>query len=73
VKCKHKSLTKNDQDQSSSTALRTPTSVSPGYIKKQDSDLESYLMIVVEDFEKGINNSLKEIKEKTVKQMKALK
>ena len=41
-----------------------PSIVSPGYSnipEKQDSDLKSYLMMVVEDFKKGINNSLKEI------------
>ena len=30
-------------------------------------------MMVVEDFEKGINNSLKEIQENTAKQVEALK
>jgi hypothetical protein len=30
-------------------------------LEKQDSDLKSYLMMLVEDFKKGINNSLKEI------------
>jgi hypothetical protein len=41
-----------------------PITSGPGYPntpKKQDSDLKSYLMRVVEDFKKGINNSLKEI------------
>jgi hypothetical protein len=40
------------------------TRVSTGYPthpKKQGSDLKSYLMMLVEDFKKGINNSLKEI------------
>jgi hypothetical protein len=34
---------------------------------KQDSDLKSYLMMLVEDFKKGIDNSLKEIQENTDK------
>jgi hypothetical protein len=41
-----------------------PTTVSPGYsntTENQESDLKSYLMMAVEDFKKGINNSLKEI------------
>ena len=39
----------------------TPTTVRPGYIKtpeKQDSDLKSHLIMVMEDFKKDINNSL---------------
>jgi hypothetical protein len=49
--------------------------VSPGYPntpKKQYSDLKSYLMILVEDFKKGIKNSFKEIKN-TAKQVEVLK
>jgi hypothetical protein len=41
--------------------------------KKQDSDLKSYLRMLVEDFKMGINNSLKEIQENTAKQIEALK
>ena len=50
--------------------------MSPGYPntpEKKDTDLKSYLMMVVEDFKKGINNSLKEIQENTAKQVEALK
>jgi ribosomal protein L7Ae-like RNA K-turn-binding protein len=50
--------------------------VSPGYLnipKKQDSYLKSYLMMLAEDFKKGINNSLKEIQEKTAKPVEVLK
>jgi hypothetical protein len=53
-----------------------PTSASPGYpntSEKQDSDLKSYLMMLVEDIKKGINNSLKEIKENTAKQIELFK
>ena len=45
----------------------------PQHTKKQDSDLKSYLIMVVEDFKKGINNSLKEIQENTDKQVEDLK
>jgi hypothetical protein len=48
---------------------------SPGYPNtpnKQDADLKSHLMMVV-DLKKGINNSFKEIKENTAKQVEALK
>jgi hypothetical protein len=43
-----------------------PTIASPGYTnthEKQDSDLKSYLIMLLEDFKKVINNSLKEIQE----------
>jgi hypothetical protein len=53
-----------------------PTTASPGYPntpKKQVSDLKSYLMMLVEDFKKGINNSLKDTKENTAKQVEAVK
>jgi hypothetical protein len=43
-----------------------PTTVRPRYPntpEKQDLDLKSHLMMVVEDFKKGINSSFKEIKE----------
>jgi hypothetical protein len=41
--------------------------------EKQDSDLKSYLMMLVKDFKKGIKNSLKEIQENTAKQVEVLK
>jgi hypothetical protein len=41
--------------------------------EKQDSDLKSYLMVLVEDFKKDINNPLKEIQENTAKQVEALR
>ena len=61
-KGKHKNLT--NQEDLVSLELRTLTTASPGYLKtpeKKDSDLKSYLMVLVEDFKKGINNSLNEI------------
>jgi spore germination protein YaaH len=73
---KHKNLTNRNQDHWASSEPSTPTTVSPGYSntpEKQDSDLKSYLMMVVEDFKKGINNSLKEIQENTAKQVEVLK
>ena len=44
----------------------------PQHTQKQDSDLKSYLMMLVEDFKKEINNSLKEI-QYTAKQVEVLK
>jgi len=54
----------------------SPTTESPGYLntpEKQDSDLKSQLMIMIEDFKKDKNNSLKEMEENTGKQVEALK
>jgi hypothetical protein len=76
VKGKHKNLTNRNQDHSVSSEANTPTTVSPGYPntpKKQDLDLKSYLMMLVEDFKKDINNSLKEIHENTAKQVEVIK
>jgi DNA anti-recombination protein RmuC len=41
--------------------------------EKQDADLKSYLMMVVEDLKKGINNSLKEIQENSAKEVETHK
>jgi predicted transcriptional regulator len=76
VKGEHKNLTNRNQEYwASSEPSMPPTTTSPGYLntsEKQDEDLKSYLMMVVEDFKKGINNSLKEI-QNTAKQVEALK
>jgi hypothetical protein len=76
AKDKRKNLTNRNQDRSPSSEPSTPTTVSPGYPntpEKQDSDLKLYLMMLVEDFKKDINNSLKEIQENTAKQVEGLK
>ena len=73
-KCKH--LTNGNQDHSPLSEPSTPTSASPAYPntpEKQELDTKSYLMILIEDFNKGINNSLKEIQENTVKEIEGLK
>jgi gas vesicle protein len=52
-----------------------PTIASPVYTitpDKQDMDLKSLLMMMMEDYEKEINNSLKEIQENTSNQVKEL-
>jgi DNA anti-recombination protein RmuC len=59
-----------------SSEPNSPTIASPGYTitqEKQGSDLKSPLMIVIEDFKKDINNSLKEIQDNTDKQLEVLK
>ena len=65
---KHKNLANRNQDHSESSEPSTPTTASPGYPntpEKQNSELKSYLRMLVEDFTKGINKSLKEIQEST--------
>jgi hypothetical protein len=72
----HKNLTNRNQDHSPSSELSTPTSASPGYpnsLEKQDWDLKSYVMMLVEDIKKGSNNSLKEIQENSAKEVEVLK
>jgi hypothetical protein len=54
----------------------SPTIKSPGFPntrKKQAVNVKSYLMMLIEDFKKDINYSLKEIRESTGKQLEALK
>jgi hypothetical protein len=66
AKGKCKNLTNRNQDHSPSSEPSTPTSPSPGHPntpKKLDPDLKAYLMMMVEDIKKDINNSLKEIQE----------
>ena len=76
AKGKLKDLTTRNQDHSASSEPSTPATMSPGFPntpEKQDSDLKSYLMMLVEDLKKVINNSLKEIQENTAKKVEALK
>jgi predicted RNase H-like nuclease (RuvC/YqgF family) len=76
IKGKSKNLTNRNQDHSTSSEPNTPTSASPGYPntpEKQDSDLKSYVMMLVEDIKKGFYNSLKEIQENTAKEVEVLK
>jgi uncharacterized protein YukE len=54
----------------------SPTIASPRYTitpERQNLDLKSLLMMVIDDFMKEINNSLKEIQENTGKQLEVLK
>ena len=76
AKGKCKNDTNRNQYDSPSSEHSTPTSASPRYPntpKKQDWDLKSYLMMLVEDIKKGFNNSLKEIQENTAKEVELLK
>jgi hypothetical protein len=53
VKGKYINLTNRNQNHFAPSEHSTPTTASPGYPntpEKQDSDLKSYLMMLVEDF-----------------------
>ena len=76
AKGNRKNIINRNQDHLVSSEPSTPTTASPGYPntpEKQDSDLKLYLMMLVEDLKKDINNSLKEIQENTCKEVEALK
>jgi hypothetical protein len=76
TKVKSENHTNRNQDYLASSEPSTPTTVSPGYLntlKEQDFDLKSYFMMLVQDFKKNMNNSLKEIHENTAKEEEALK
>ena len=73
---KHKNVSNRSQGYLASSEPNSPTIASPGYPntpEKQDLDLKSLLKMVIEDFKKNINNSLKKIQENTGKQLEALK
>jgi hypothetical protein len=70
AKGKRKNPINRNQDHSSSSEPSTPTSASPGYPntpKKQDSDLKSYLLMLVKDIKKDFKNPFKEIQETLLK------
>jgi hypothetical protein len=59
-----------------SPELNSSTIVSPGHTikpEKQDMDLKSLLVMLMEDFKKDINNSFIETQENTCKQVETLK
>jgi chromosome segregation ATPase len=62
-----------NQDYLASSKPSSPTIASPGYTitpEKQEKDLKPLLMIMMQEFKKDINNSFKELQEKTTKQVK---
>ena len=63
AKGKDRNISNKKQGYLASSETSFPNTVSPGYPntpEKQDSDLKSHLMMI-EDFKKVINNSIKEI------------
>jgi DNA anti-recombination protein RmuC len=76
AKGKPKILSNRNQDNLAPSKPSSPTTASSRFHnipEKQDSDLKSYLMMLIEDFRTDINNSLKEIQENAGKQLEALK
>jgi hypothetical protein len=67
---KHKNISNRNQGYLASSESNSSNTESPGYPntpKKQDSDIKSLLMMMIENFKKDINKSLKEIEENTGK------
>jgi len=70
VRGKYKNLGNKKQGHVASSEPSARITASPGYAntpEKQDSDLKSHLMMMIEE---DINNSLKELQENTTKQVK---
>ena len=66
---KHKNRSNRNQGYLASSEPNSLTIARPGYTitpEKQDMDLNSFLMGMMEDFKKKINNSLNEIQETLV-------
>ena len=58
VRGKGKNISNRNQDYLASSEPSSPTTANPGYPntpEKQDYDLKSHLMMMVEDFKKGIS------------------
>jgi hypothetical protein len=73
---KGKNISNRNQGYLASSEPSPPIRVGTGNPKtseNQDSVLESHLMMMIEDFKKDINNSLKEIQQNTGKKVEALK
>ena len=73
---KLKNISNRNQGYLASSEPNSPTLASPAYTitpEKEDSDLKSLLMMIIEDFMKAINNSLKEIQKNTGKQLECLR
>jgi hypothetical protein len=73
---KYKNISNRNQGYLASSEPKSPTIASPGYpntSEKQDSDLKSLPIMMIGDFKKDINDSLKEIQKNTGKQLEAFK
>lgn len=73
---KHRILSNRNQDYLASSEHSFPTKESTEYPNtpgKQDLDLKSHFMIMMEDFKRDVNNSLKEMQDNTNKEVETLK
>ena len=73
---KHMNISNKKQVYLASPETSSHTTASPGYLntqEKQDSYLNSHLMMIIENFKMDTINSLKEIQGNTSKQVKAIK
>ena len=73
---KLKNISNRNQGYLASSEPNSPTMASPEYTispEKQNSNIKSLLMMMVEDFKKDMTNSLKEIQENIAKQVEDLK
>jgi hypothetical protein len=73
---RHKKRSNRNQGYLASSEPNSPTIARPRYTitpEKQDIDLKQRLMMMMEDFKKEINDSLKEMHENAGKQLEALK
>ena len=76
VKGKHKNPTNRNQHHMATSEPSSLTRASaryPNTLEKQELDLKSYLIMMIEGFKKDLNNSLKEIQGNNGQQVKALK
>ena len=76
AKEKWKNLSNGNQGNLAISEPSFPTTASsglPNTPEKEDSDLKSYLTMMMEIFEKHMNNSFKQLQENTHKQIVALK
>ena len=76
AKGKHKIIINRNKGNMTPSEPSSPTTANPGYPntpEKQELDLKSYLMMLIEGFKKNLNNSLKEIQENMGLQAEVLK
>lgn len=72
----HRNLSNRNKNCLTSSEPSSPMKANTGYpntLEKQDLGLKSHLMMMIEDFKKDINDSLKEIWDNTGKQVEAIK
>jgi hypothetical protein len=66
AKGKYKNISNRNQDYLASSEPNSSTTENPGYPntpENQDSDLKLHFIMMIEDFKKDINNSLKKIQD----------